>query len=546
MFLIFLNFHKGYFMSQRYDFIIVGAGTAGCLLANRLSANGKFSVALIEAGGSDNYHWVHIPVGYLYCMGNKRTDWLYKTTKQEGLNGRELNYPRGKVMGGCSSINGMIYMRGQAADYDLWRQMGNDGWSWDDVLPYFKNMEDSYEGENKFHGSGGEWKVNQQRLSWDVLDSFKEAAVEAGIPEIDDFNEGNNFGVSYFKVNQNAGLRWNTVKAFLKPIKNRKNLTILSKCEVSKIILDNKKTKGVEVFRNGKLEEIFVNREIILASGSVGSPKILELSGIGNPEILRKLGIKTEVENKNIGENLQDHLQLRVIYKLENAKTLNQKANSILGKLGIGLEYAFKRTGPMSMAPSQLGVFAMSDNSYDTPNLQFHVQPLSLDKFGDPLHNFPGLTASVCNLNPQSRGNVHIVSRDHRDAPSIDPNYLSAEQDKIVAAQSIKLARRIISQPAMKKYNPQEFAPGIQFQSEEDLKKVAGDIGTTIFHPVGTCAMGKSISSVTDSNLKVRGVEGLRVADASIMPTITSGNTNAPTLMIAEKASEMILNSNKI
>jgi choline dehydrogenase-like flavoprotein len=541
-----LNFHKGYFMSLIYDFIIVGAGTAGCLLANRLSANGKFSVALIEAGGSDNYHWVHIPVGYLYCMGNKRTDWLYKTTKQEGLNGRELNYPRGKVMGGCSSINGMIYMRGQAADYDLWRQMGNDGWSWDDVLPYFKNMEDSYEGENKFHGSGGEWKVNQQRLSWDVLDSFKEAAVEAGIPEIDDFNEGNNFGVSYFKVNQNAGLRWNTVKAFLKPIKNRKNLTILSKCEVSKIILDNKKTKGVEVFRNGKLEEIFVNREIILASGSVGSPKILELSGIGNPEILRKLGIKTEVENKNIGENLQDHLQLRVIYKLENAKTLNQKANSILGKLGIGLEYAFKRTGPMSMAPSQLGVFAMSDNSYDTPNLQFHVQPLSLDKFGDPLHNFPGLTASVCNLNPQSRGNVHIVSRDHRDAPSIDPNYLSAEQDKIVAAQSIKLARRIISQPAMKKYNPQEFAPGIQFQSEEDLKKVAGDIGTTIFHPVGTCAMGKSISSVTDSNLKVRGVEGLRVADASIMPTITSGNTNAPTLMIAEKASEMILNSNKI
>ena len=533
-------------MSQRYDFIIVGAGTAGCLLANRLSANGKFSVALIEAGGSDNYHWVHIPVGYLYCMGNKRTDWLYKTTKQEGLNGRELNYPRGKVMGGCSSINGMIYMRGQAADYDQWRQMGNEGWSWDDVLPYFKNMEDSYEGENKFHGSGGEWKVNQQRLSWDVLDSFKEAAVEAGIPEIDDFNEGNNFGVSYFKVNQNAGLRWNTVKAFLKPIKNRKNLTILSKCEVSKIILDNKKTKGVEVFRNGKLEEIFVNREIILTSGSVGSPKILELSGIGNPEILKKLGIKTEVENKNIGENLQDHLQLRVIYKLENAKTLNQKANSILGKLGIGLEYAFKRTGPMSMAPSQLGVFAMSDNSYDTPNLQFHVQPLSLDKFGEPLHNFPGLTASVCNLNPQSRGNVHIVSRDHRVAPSIDPNYLSAEQDKIVAAQSIKLARRIISQPAMKKYNPQEFAPGIQFQSEEDLKKVAGDIGTTIFHPVGTCAMGNSISSVTDSSLKVRGVEGLRVADASIMPTITSGNTNAPTLMIAEKASEMILNSNKI
>jgi choline dehydrogenase-like flavoprotein len=449
-------------------------------------------------------------------------------------------------MGGCSSINGMIYMRGQANDYDQWRQMGNEGWSWDDVLPYFKNMEDSYEGENKFHGSGGEWKVNQQRLSWEVLDSFKEATIEAGIPQVDDFNEGNNFGVSYFKVNQNDGLRWNTVKAFLKPVKNRKNLRVISKCEVSKIILKNKKAKGVKVFRNGKSEEIYVNREIILSSGSIGSPKILELSGIGNPNILSKLGIDTEVESKNIGENLQDHLQLRVIYELENAKTLNQKANSFIGKLGIGLEYALKRTGPMSMAPSQLGLFAMSDKSHETPNLQFHVQPLSLDKFGEPLHNFPGLTASVCNLNPQSRGNVHIVSKDYKIAPSIDPNYLSAEKDKIVAAQSIKLARKIISQPAMKKYNPKEYAPGIQFQSEDDLKKVAGDIGTTIFHPVGTCAMGTNVSSVTDSNLKVRGVEGLRIADASIMPTITSGNTNAPTLMIAEKASEMILKSNKI
>ena len=533
-------------MSLQFDFIIVGAGTAGCLLANRLSANGKYTVALLEAGGSDNYHWVHIPVGYLYCMGNKRTDWLYKTTKQKGLNGRELNYPRGKVMGGCSSINGMIYMRGQANDYDQWRQMGNEGWSWDDVLPYFKNMEDSYEGENKFHGSGGEWKVNQQRLSWEVLDSFKEATIEAGIPQVDDFNEGNNFGVSYFKVNQNDGLRWNTVKAFLKPVKNRKNLRVISKCEVSKIILKNKKAKGVKVFRNGKSEEIYVNREIILSSGAIGSPKILELSGIGNPNILSKLGIDTEVESKNIGENLQDHLQLRVIYELENAKTLNQKANSFIGKLGIGLEYALKRTGPMSMAPSQLGLFAMSDKSHETPNLQFHVQPLSLDKFGEPLHNFPGLTASVCNLNPQSRGNIHIVSKDYKIAPSIDPNYLSAEQDKIVAAQSIKLARKIISQPAMKKYNPKEYAPGIQFQSEDELKKVAGDIGTTIFHPVGTCAMGTNVSSVTDSNLKVRGVEGLRIADASIMPTITSGNTNAPTLMIAEKASEMILKSNKI
>ncbi len=533
-------------MTQSFDFIVVGAGTAGCLLANRLSANDRYSVALIEAGGNDNYHWVHIPVGYLYCMGNKRTDWLYKTTSQKGLNGRSLNYPRGKIMGGCSSINGMIYMRGQAGDYDQWRQMGNEGWSWDDVLPYFKNMEDSYEGESEFHGAGGEWKVNQQRLSWDILDSFRDATIEAGIPKTDDFNEGNNFGVSYFKVNQNSGFRWNTVKAFIKPIQNRKNLKIISKCEVNKIILNNKKCKGIQVFRNGKLEDIFANREVVLSAGSIGSPKILELSGIGNPKILSNLGINTLVESNNVGENLQDHLQLRVIYRLENAKTLNQKANSLLGKIAIGLEYALKRSGPMSMAPSQLGIFAMSDKSYETPNLQFHVQPLSLDKFGDPLHSFPGLTASVCNLNPQSRGNVHISSKDYKIAPSIDPNYLSEEKDKIVAAQSIKLARKIISQPAMKKYNPKEFAPGIKFQTEDELKKVAGDIGTTIFHPVGTCAMGSNKTSVTDSNLKVRGVDGLRVADASVMPTITSGNTNAPTLMIAEKASEMILQSHKI
>ena len=347
-------------------------------------------------------------------------------------------------------------------------------------------MEDNFSGKDKFHGQGGEWKVEEQRLSWDVLDSFQNATIEAGIPKIEDFNEGNNYGVSYFKVNQNSGWRWNTVKAFLKPIKDRKNLNIISKCEVSKLIIENKKAIGVEVIRNGNFEKIFANREIILTAGSIGSPKILELSGIGNPEILSNLGIKTKVESKNVGENLQDHLQLRVIYRLDNAITLNQKANSFLGKMLIGLEYALKRTGPMSMAPSQLGVFAMSDNSYETPNLQFHVQPLSLDKFGDPLHDFPGLTASVCNLNPQSRGSVHILSDDAKQAPAIDPNYLSEEQDKIVAAQSIKLARKIISQPAMEKYNPKEYAPGIQFETDEDLKKVAGDIGTTIFHPVGT------------------------------------------------------------
>ena len=393
---------------QVFDIIIVGAGTAGCLLANRLSANKNLNIALIEAGGSDNYHWIHIPVGYLYCMGNKRTDWLYKTSSQPGLNGRHLNYPRGKVMGGCSSINGMIYMRGQSKDYDHWRQLGNIGWSWDDVLPYFVKTEDNFSGTDEYHGQGGEWRVDEQRLHWDVLDDFQNATVEAGIPKIKDFNNGNNFGVSYFKVNQKNGFRLNTVKAFLKPIQQRKNLKIFKNCEVESLIIKNKIVTGLKIKTNGTELQVSCNKEVILSAGSVGSPKILELSGIGNPKLLIKLGIKPIIDSKNVGENLQDHLQLRVIYKLQNAKTLNQEINSVFGKMKIGMEYLFKRKGPMSMAPSQLGVFAMSDSSYEMPNVQFHVQPLSLDKFGDPLHNFPGLTASVCNLNPLSLSLIHI------------------------------------------------------------------------------------------------------------------------------------------
>ena len=527
---------------QVFDIIIVGAGTAGCLLANRLSANKNLNIALIEAGGSDNYHWIHIPVGYLYCMGNKRTDWLYKTSSQPGLNGRHLNYPRGKVMGGCSSINGMIYMRGQSKDYDHWRQLGNIGWSWDDVLPYFVKTEDNFSGTDEYHGQGGEWRVDEQRLHWDVLDDFQNATVEAGIPKIKDFNNGNNFGVSYFKVNQKNGFRLNTVKAFLKPIQQRKNLKIFKNCEVESLIIKNKIVTGLKIKTNGTELQVSCNKEVILSAGSVGSPKILELSGIGNPKLLIKLGIKPIIDSKNVGENLQDHLQLRVIYKLQNAKTLNQEINSVFGKMKIGMEYLFKRKGPMSMAPSQLGVFAMSDSSYEMPNVQFHVQPLSLDKFGDPLHNFPGLTASVCNLNPLSRGSVHIKSKDLKVQPEINPNYLSHATDKKVAADSIKLARKIILQPSMKKYNPEEYAPGINYQTDKDLERVAGDIGTTIFHPVGTCAMGVRDDSVTKPNLKVNGIEKLRVVDASIMPSITSGNTNSPTLMIAEKASELILN----
>ena len=527
---------------QVFDIIIVGAGTAGCLLANRLSKQKNLSIALVEAGGNDNYHWIHIPVGYLYCMGNKRTDWLYKTSSQPGLNGRSLNYPRGKVLGGCSSINGMIYMRGQSKDYDHWRQLGNVGWGWDDVLPYFIKTEDNFSGSDEFHGKGGEWRVDEQRLHWDVLDDFRRAAVEAGIPKISDFNNGNNFGVSYFKVNQKNGFRLNTAKAFLQPIKHRKNLKIFKNCEVKNLIIKNKIVTGLNVLKSGYDFEIAANKEVILSAGSIGSPKILELSGIGNPDILNKHGIDPVLNLKNVGENLQDHLQLRVIYKLQNAKTLNQEINSVFGKIKIGMEYLFKRKGPMSMAPSQLGVFAMSDSSYEMPNVQFHVQPLSLDKFGDPLHDFPGLTASVCNLNPLSKGSVHIKSKDLNIQPEINPNYLSHTTDKKVAADSIKLARKIISQPGMKKYNPVEYAPGAKFQTDDELEKVAGDIGTTIFHPVGTCAMGIQNDSVTKPNLKVNGVEKLRVVDASVMPSITSGNTNSPTLMIAEKASELILN----
>ena len=527
--------------TQVFDIIIVGAGTAGCLLANRLSQKENLKIALVEAGGNDNYHWIHIPVGYLYCMGNKKTDWLLQTTKQNGLNGRSLNYPRGKVMGGCSSINGMIYMRGQSKDYDHWRQLGNLGWGWDDVLPYFKKTEDNFSGSDEFHGKGGEWRVDKQRLSWKVLDDFQDATVQSGIPKIDDFNNGNNFGVSYFKVNQKNGFRLNSVKAFIKPIKHRKNLKIFTDCEVSKIIIKNNRSIGVSINSKWKKIDLFSNKEVILSSGSIGTPKILELSGIGNPEVLKKNGIDIQLESKNVGENLQDHLQLRVIYKLQNAETLNEKINSSFGKLKIGMEYFFKRSGPMSMAPSQLGVFAMSDSSYTMPNLQFHVQPLSLDKFGEPLHKFPGLTASVCNLNPLSRGSVHINCNDYNAPPEINPNYLSDAIDKKVAAQSIKLARKIINQPAMKKYNPVEYAPGEKFQTDLDLEKVAGDIGTTIFHPVGTCSMGIHPESVTGPNLKVKGIDDLRIVDASIMPTITSGNTNSPTLMIAEKASEMIL-----
>ena len=523
-----------------FDYIIVGAGTAGCALANRLSANPSVSVLLLEAGESDNYIWTKIPVGYLYCMGNPRTDWGFKTAPADGLNGRSLNYPRGRILGGCSSINGMIYMRGQAADYEHWRQLGNENWGWDDVLPYFKKSEDHYAGGDDMHGSGGEWRVEEQRLSWDILDKFRAACIAAGIPAIDDFNRGNNEGVGYFQVNQRRGWRWSSSKAFLAPARGRKNLTVLTGATAQKIVLTGLKVAGLQFHHHNRVALAGCRREVILCSGAIGTPQLLQLSGIGAPELLQSNGIAVRHNLPGVGQNLQDHLQIRTIYKVKNVRTLNDFAHKLTGKIRIGLEYLLNRSGPMSMAPSQLGAFVKSDPAMATPDLQYHVQPLSLPAFGEPLHSFSAFTASVCNLRPHSRGTVQITSADPFAKPHIAPHYLSAEADRLVAAKAIRLTRNIVSQAPLAEHVTDEFLPGADIQSDEELAAKAGDISTTIFHPVGTAKMGNDTQAVVSDRLKVHGISGLRVADASVMPTITSGNTNSPTLMIAEKAADFI------
>ena len=532
-----------------YDYIIIGAGSAGCMLAKRLTENPTKRVLLIEAGKNDNYIWIHVPVGYLYCIDNPRADWRFKTAAEKGLNGRSLLYPRGRVLGGCSSINGMIYMRGQAGDYTSWvNATGDESWSWENALKRYKEFEDYHSAANQWHGKGGEWTVSKQRLRWPIMDVFKEAAVEAGIPASDDFNQGDNFGVGYFDVSQRKGWRLNTSKAFLRDAAKRPNLTVITEAVVNTLLIDSstKDCYGVQYIKDGQVVEALcsiANRgEVILSAGAIGSVQVLERSGIGSAAHLNNLGIPVLADLPGVGENLQDHLQLRMIYKVSGIKTLNTKANSLLGKLMIGMEYVFKRSGPMSMAPSQLGAFAYSSPDQTSANVEYHVQPLSLEKFGEDLHAFNAFTASVCNVRPTSRGSVHINSIDPEAPPVIAPNYLSTPEDRKVAADSLRLTRKIVESPALKPFAPEEYKPGKQYQTDDDLIQAAGDIGTTIFHPVGTCKMGRADDpmAVLDSQLRVRGIGHLRVVDASAMPTITSGNTAAPTMMIAQRAAELL------
>ncbi len=526
-----------------YDDIIVGAGSAGCVLANRLSADSGRQVLVLEAGGRDNWIWYHIPVGYLFAIGNPRSDWMFKTEPEKGLNGRSLNYPRGKVIGGSSSINAMIYMRGQAADYDHWRQLGLKGWGWDDVLPYFKRHEDHFLAPSESHAAGGELRIEQQRLRWDLLEAFRAAAAEAGIKPIADFNTGDNEGSCYFHVNQKRGRRWSAARGFLKPALRAPNLRLETGCHAERIEFDGRRAIGVTWRQRGIVRRAR-GRNIILAAGSIGSPHVLLLSGIGPAAQLQEHGIPVVLNRPGVGKNLQDHLQLRAIFKVSGVKTLNTSYHSPLGRIGMGLEYAFLRRGPLTMAPSQLGLFTRSDPSRERANIQFHVQPLSLDRFGEPLHSFPAFTASVCNVQPTSRGELRLRSSDPATPLAIAPNYLSTDEDRQVAANSLRVTRRIVAQPALQRFKPHEYLPGPSAHDDDaSLIRAAGDVGTTIFHPVGTAKMGRDSDplAVVDERLRVLDIEGLRVIDASVMPTITSGNTNAPTMMIAEKGAAFLM-----
>lgn len=527
-------------LDGEYDYIIVGAGTAGCVLAGRLTEDPSIRVLVLEAGGSDLYHWVQIPVGYLFCIGNPRTDWMMKTAPEPGLNGRSLAYPRGKVLGGCSSVNGMIYMRGHAADYDGWRDLGNVGWSWSDVLPYFRKSEDHHAGESPLHGTGGAWKVSRQRLNWPILAAVQAGARELGIEPRDDFNDGDNEGSGFFEVNQHKGLRWNTARGFLRPALKRPNLRLIKHALVERLVLDGRRVRGLRFRTAAGAFSAVARGEVLLAAGAINSPKILELSGVGDGALLTRHGIAVALDRPGVGENLQDHLQIRTVFQVRNALTLNTLSNSLGGKMRIAAEYALSRSGPMSMAPSQFGMFTRSRPEEPRVDLEYHVQPLSTDRLGDPLHRYPAITVSVCQLRPSSVGSTHLSADDPASQPAIRPNYLSTDDDRRVAVAAIRQARQVMRTRALAAHDPQELLPGPQHQDDEALVKRAGDIATTIFHPVGTCRMGVDADAVVDPFLRVNGLEGLRVVDASIMPRIISGNTASPVVMIAEKAAEMI------